>query len=352
MGITSKEFGLTKTGEKVTLYTITNSKGISAEVIDYGAILRALYVPDKNGKTDDIVLGYDDVASYEVNPCFFGSTIGRNANRIANAEFSINGKVYTLEKNDNDHNNLHSDFMKCFNKRLFKGEVLESENAVKFSLFSPDLDQGFPGNLEADVIYRLTEENGLEIEYFAKSDKDTVYNPTNHSYFNLAGHASGTAMNHKLKLDALFFTPADHESIPTGEVFKVAGTPFDFTEPKVIGERIDDDFKLLRFGGGYDHNYVLNKKKGELAEAAVLSEDVSGRCMTVYTDLPGIQFYAGNFIKEMKGKNGATYSKRYGVCLETQFFPNAINQNNFDSPLLKAGEEFHSITKYVFSAEG
>jgi len=350
MGVTSKEFGLTKDGKKVTLYTLTNSNGLLAEIIDFGAILRALYIPDKNGKTDDVVLGFDDVASYEINPCFFGSTIGRNANRIANAEFSINGQVYTLAKNDNGHNNLHSDFETCFNKKLFSGEILESENAVKLSLTSPDMDQGFPGTLEASVIYRLTDENGLEIEYFAKTDKDTVYNPTNHSYFNLAGHASGSAMGHKLMINAKYFTPADNESIPYGNLLEVAGTPFDFTEPKVIGDRIADDYEQLRFGGGYDHNFVLDKEKGTVSKAAVLSDEASGRSMAVYTDLPGVQFYAGNFIVPQQGKDGASYAKRSGVCLETQYFPNSINEKNFDSPLLKAGTEFHSITKYVFSA--
>jgi aldose 1-epimerase len=351
MSITTESFGVTKKGEKVTLYRITNPNGMIAEVIDYGAILKSLFVPDRNGKTADVVLGFDDLASYQVNPSFFGSTIGRNANRIAGAQFCINGELYTLAKNDNGHNNLHSDFETCFNKKMFTAEVLEDENAVKFSLESPDMDQGFPGNLKADVIYRLTENNGLEIEYFAVSDKDTVYNPTNHSYFNLKGHDSGSAMSHKLWINAKEYTPADNESIPTGELATVAGTPFDFTTAIVIGDRINDDFEQLRFGGGYDHNFVLDKAKGKLEQIAVLSEEESGRRMSVYTDLPGVQFYAGNFIVNQTGKGGVKYSRRCGVCLETQYFPNSINEKNFESPLLKAGEEFHSITKYVFSTE-
>ena len=351
MSITTESFGVTNRGEKVTLYKISNSKGMIAEVIDLGAVLRSLFVPDRNGKVDDVVLGFDDVASYQNNPCFFGSTIGRNANRIADAKFYLNGDLYTLAKNDNDHNNLHSDFDTCFNKKMWKGEVLEDENAVKLTLLSPDMDQGFPGNLTATVIYRVTDNNGLEIEYFAKSDKDTVYNPTNHSYFNLSGHDSGSAMGHKLWLNATKYTPADNESIPYGDIVTVAGTPFDFTTAMVIGERINDDNEQLRFGKGYDHNFALDIKKGKLEQAAILSDEKSGRRMSVYTDLPGVQFYAGNFISDQEGKGGAKYSRRCGVCLETQFFPNAINEKNFDSPVLKAGEEFHSVTKYVFSIE-
>lgn len=349
MGVKTYSFGKTDKGEKVTVYRLENSKGMSAEIIDFGAILKSLFVPDKNGNVLDVVLGFDDIKSYQNNPSFFGSTIGRNANRIAGASFKIDGKEYKLKKNDNKHNNLHSDFKKCFNKKMFKAEVLKGENAVKLTLLSPDSDQGFPGNLNATVIYRLTEENALEIEYFAVSDQDTVYNPTNHSYFNLSGHASGSAMGHKLMINAKKFTPADNESIPIGKMVTVKGTPFDFTKERVIGERIDEDDEQLKFGKGYDHNFCLNVTDDKPFLAAVLSDDKTGRKMSVYTDLPGVQFYAGNCIKKQIGKGGFTYKKRYGVCLETQYFPNAINEKNFTSPLLKAGEEFHSITRYVFS---
>ena len=348
MGVTKESFGTTAKGEKVTLYKLTNSKGMIAEVLDFGAILKALYVPDRNGKLDDVVLGFDSIIPYQDNCSFFGSTIGRNANRIAEAKFTINGVEYNLAKNDNDHNNLHSDFNTCFNKKMFIGEILENENAVKLTLDSPDMDQGFPGNLKASVIYRLTEENGLEIEYWAVSDKDTVYNPTNHSYFNLSGEASGSAMGHKLYVNAKQFTPADKESIPTGELRDVAGTPFDFTTATVIGDRINDDYDQLKFGKGYDHNFAIDKKNEGEELCAVLSDEKSGRRMTVYTDLPGVQFYAGNCIRYQYGKGGRAYRKRCGVCLETQYFPNSINEKNFKSPLLKAGEEFHSVTKYVF----
>ncbi len=348
MSISTKNFGVTKKGEKVTLFRIENSKGMAAEIIDFGAILTSLWVPDKNGKLDDVVLGFDDIEGYFDNPSFFGSTIGRNANRIANAKFELNGVTYNLAKNDGD-NNLHSDFPNGFNKRMFRAEVIENDNAVKFSISSPHMDQGFPGNLEAYVIYRLTENNGLELEYYAKSDADTVYNVTNHSYFNLAGHASGSAMNHKLWLNAKNYTPVVKGAIPTGEIATVAGTPFDFTKMMTIGDRINDDDTQLRICSGYDHNYVLDISGNVPEQIAILCEENSGRRMSVYTDLPGVQFYAGNCIADQKGKGGASYGKRCAVCLETQYFPNAINTPAFKSPVLKAGEEFRSTTKYIFN---
>ncbi len=347
MSVTTRNFGKTSRGEDVTLYRIENAAGMAAEVIDFGANLVSLYVADRDGKFDDIVLGFDDVKGYAVNPSFFGSTIGRNANRIAKASFTLNGVTYNLEKNDGE-NNLHSHFNDCFNKKLFKGEIIEDGAAVKFSVFSPDGDQGFPGNMNASVIYRVTEDNALELEYEADCDADTVYNVTNHSYFNLAGHNSGSAMDHKLLLKASNFTPTHPGSIPTGEIATVAGTPFDFTTAQRIGDRIDEDNEQLKLAGGYDHNWVLDTNCNLSEAFAILSDEKSGRTMTCYTDLPGVQFYAGNFIATQTGKGGFTYSKRFGVCLETQYFPNAINEPLFAGPVLKAGETFHSITRYKF----
>ncbi len=351
MGVTKESFGVTCKGDKVTLYKITNANGLVAEVIDFGAILKALYVPDKNGENADIVLGYNSITPYEYNGCFFGSTIGRNANRIADAKFTINGKEYKLAPNDNDHNNLHSDFDTCFNKKMWTAEIIDGENAVKFSLESPDGDQGFPGNLKAGVVYRLTDDNVLELEYTAVSDQDTVYNPTNHTYFNLAGESAGreAAMAQKLYLKCSNYTPADDESIPYGRIEPVAGTPFDFTTATAIGDRINNfDFEQLKFGKGYDHNFVIDKTEKGVELCAILTDEKSGRRMTTYTDLPGVQFYAGNCISYQYGKTDKAYGKRCGVCLETQYFPNAINEKNFASPLLKAGEQFHSITRYAF----
>lgn len=345
--VSKRVFGHTSHGEEVSLFRLENASGVAAEVIDFGAILVSLYVPDKNGKAEDIVLGFDTVAEYEINPSFFGSTIGRNANRIADARFTLNGVTYELARNDGP-NNLHSEFNTCFNKKMFKAEILEADNAVKMTVFSPDGDQGFPGNMTASVTYRLTDAGELEIRYEAECDADTVYNPTNHSYFNLAGHASGSAMGHKLKLNAGHYTPTVPGSIPTGEIAPVAGTPFDFTQTHVIGERIDADNAQLAMAGGYDHNFVIDREGAGLVETAVLSEENSGRHMTVYTDLPGVQFYAGNFIAPQNGKGGVKYGKRCGVCLETQFFPNAINDPGFASPILRKGERFVSVTKYVF----
>lgn len=349
MSVTQRSFGVTKKGEKATLFRIENNKGMAAEVTDFGAILTSLFVPDKDGNVEDIVLGFDSVEGYFENPSFFGSTIGRNANRIGGAKFTLNGVTYNLAKNDGE-NNLHSDIHGGFNKRMFKAEVLD-DCSVKFSLSSPDMDEGFPGNLEASVIYRLTDNNGLELEYSAKSDADTVYNPTNHSYFNLAGHAAGAeaAMAQKLWLNAKNYTPVVPGAIPTGEIATVAGTPFDFTTAMTIGDRINNDFDQLKVCGGYDHNFALDISGDVVEQIAIVSDEKSGRRMSVYTDLPGVQFYAGNFIATQKGKGDVTYGKRYAICLETQFFPNSVNDPNFKSPVLRAGEEFKSITKYVFN---
>lgn len=347
MSIKTCSFGKTSKGEETTLYTIDNSNGIKAGVTDFGAILVSLFVPDRDGHCEDVVLGFDSVSGYEKNPSFLGSTIGRNANRVANARFTLNGVTYKLAVNDGV-NNLHSEFNTCFNKKLFKGEILDKENGVRFTVFSPDGDQGFPGNMTATVTYRLTEDNALEIEYGAVCDADTIYNPTNHSYFNLAGHASGSAMGHKLMLKAAEYTPTFPGSIPTGEIAPVAGTPFDFTEARVIGDRIDEDHPQLKLAGGYDHNFVNGISGDSVELIAELSEETSGRHMRVYTDLPGVQFYAGNFISTQTGKGGVTYTKRCAVCLETQYFPNACNEPKFASPVLRKGEQFKSITRYVF----
>ncbi len=350
MAVTTELFGQTSKGEPVTLYKISNSSGMTVGVIDFGANITSLLVPDKDGKFDDIVLGFDDVKGYAYNPCFFGSTIGRNANRIAGARFTLNGVTYNLEKSDGE-NNLHSNFEECFNKKMFKGTVNEGDNSVTLTLFSPDGDQGFPGNLTASVTFRVTECNALEIEYEGKTDADTVFNLTNHSYFNLSGHTAGTAaaMDQKLWLNATHYTPCFPGSIPTGEVATVAGTPFDFTQPTRIGDRIDNDHEQLRLAGGYDHNWAVDTSGTKPEQIAVLTDDRSGRRMSVYTDLPGVQFYAGNFISPQTGKGGASYGKRCAICLETQFFPNAVNIPSFKSPVLKAGETFRTVTKFKFS---
>lgn len=347
MSVTTRSFGKTAKGEEVTLYRIENSKGMAAELIDYGANLVSLFVADRNGEFADIVLGYDNIAGYEKNQCFFGSVIGRNANRISNAAFTINGVEYKLDKNEHG-NNLHSSFNDGFHKRIWKAVTGDDGCSVKLSLESPDGDEGFPGNLTASVTYRINSDNELELIYEGISDADTILNMTNHSYFNLNGHDSGLATGHKLWLNAKEYTPATPECIPTGEITKVAGTPFDFTTPHEIAERIDNDDPQLKIGGGYDHNFVLDIAGGKCEKIAELESEKSGRKMTVYTDLPGVQFYAGNAIAPHNGKGGTPYGKRNGVCLETQFFPDAINKPMFKSPVLKAGVQFRSVTKYGF----
>jgi len=346
MSVNVSNFGCLGDGSKASLYTIKNKNGMSAEITDFGANLVRLFVPDRNGKLDDVVLGFDDAKGYSVNPSYFGSTIGRNANRIGNSTFMLDGVEYKLEVNDNE-NNLHSSFDDGYNKRFFTAEI-KPDDSVTFSLFSKDGDQGFPGNLNMSVTYKLTDDNELVISYTGKSDKNTVFNPTNHSYFNLSGHDSGSAMHCKLLLDSKELTPVVAGSIPTGDYMKIKGTPFDFSELTTIGDRIDDKDELLGIGLGYDINYVIDKKEREYGRAAILVDEKSGRTMTVYTDLPGVQFYAGNCIKTQKGKGGVTYKMRNAVCLETQFYPDAINHPGFPQPILRAGEEFKSTTTYKF----
>ena len=338
-----------KKEENAKIFRIANDNGMSALVSSYGAVLISLNVPDKTGAAADVVLGFDELRNYEVNSCFFGATVGRNGNRIANATFKIGDKVCTLYKNEGV-NNLHSG-PDGYEHRYWDSEILE--NGVKFTLNSPDGDQGFPGELKISVSYLLTEDNALELVYNGISNKDTIVNMTNHSYFNLAGHASGDAMDHYLQINADKYTPViDSASIPTGELAPVKDTPFDFTTAKRIGDDIDKDFDQLKFTGGFDHNFVLDGKRDEngMICAAVLTEKTSGRRMSVYTDCCAVQFYAGNFVADnpQKGKGGTVYVKRAGICLETQFYPDAINQPNFPSPILKAGEEYNSKTVYRF----
>lgn len=344
MSLETRKFGVTKNGEEVTLYALTNKNGMKAEFIDYGANIVSLYVPDKNGKLDDVVLGFDDVAGYEVNGCFFGALIGRHGNRIGGARFELNGVTYELEKNDGE-NNLHGG-TPGYHHVMYKAEA--SDACVVFSRTSPDMEQGYPGNLDIRVSYALTDDNELKITYEAKSDKDTLCNMTNHSYFNLKGHDGGEITDHDVWIKANGFTETTDDLIPNGTIVDVTGTPMDFRTKKAIGDDIGADYKPLTIAGGYDHNYALDKKTGVVEKVAELSEKTSGRTMEVYTDLPGMQLYTGNFIDREAGKQGVTYTKRNGVCFETQFFPNSIHVPSFESCVLKAGETFTSTTIYRF----
>ena len=341
-------FGVTKNGETAYCYTLRNGNGMEAVVSDFGALLLRLSVPDRSGKTADVVLGMRTLEEYENNEVFLGATVGRSANRIGGASFVLNGKTYRLAQNDGK-NNLHS----CpggYHERMWQAisDTEDGDESVTFSLHSPDGDQGYPGTLDIAVTYTLTEANALVIHYEGTADADTVVNLTNHSYFNLAGEGSGSAMNQLVEIFADAYTHTDEGSIPDGVLVPVDGTVMDFRTAKPIGRDIDSEYPDLQAPGGYDHNWVLNNH-GELALAATLTDPASGRKMSVYTDLPGVQFYAGNFLAgQCTGKSGKPYGKREGVCFESQFFPNAINLPQFKSPVLKAGDTYETTTIYQF----
>lgn len=341
-----RAFGTLKTKEKAELYLLKNEKGMEVAISDYGATIVNVIVPDKEGHPTDVVLGYDDVSGYEKGDRVFGAFVGRVANRIAGGSFTLNGKTYELTKNDGD-NTLHGgrDMM---NKRMWKVEE-STDNSVTLSLDSPDGDQGFPGNLKLTVTYTVTPENELEIVYGATADADTLLNLTNHSYFNLAGQGSGDVLDQKVTISADYFTLADAQSIPTGELTPVKGTPMDFNEAKAIGQDIEADYQPLIDGKGYDHNWVI---RGEgFRKAASMYSDKTGIHMDVYTDLPGMQLYTANYVDYEKGKGGAEYRIRNAACFETQFFPDAIHHSEFAQPVIKANELFTSKTVYQFSIQ-
>ena len=346
--ITERIFGKLPTGEEAHLYHIENKSGAYIEVLQYGAILVKVCVPDKDGKLTDVVLGYDDLDSYLVNGCFFGACIGRSGNRIADSEFKIDGREVKLTPNEGK-NNLHSG-PNGFEKKMWNASVKENQNAVILSRISPDGENGFPGEFEVSVTYELTEENAVRIVYSGVSDKPTVANMTNHSYFNLNGEGSGTALDQYLTIHAQEYTPVRNDSIPVGENASVEGTPMDFRRAKQIGRDIEADFEQLRFTGGFDHNYVTDGyNKASIREIASAWSEKSGIQMDVLSDCPCVQFYAANFVEDEHGKNGHVYNKREAFCLETQVEPNAVNVENFHSPILEAGERYYSETVYRFS---
>lgn len=339
-------FGTTKDGKDIFLYTLENKNGMKAEVIDYGAVLVNLFVPDKNGVLKDVTLGYENLEDYYTNGSFFGATISPNANRIAGAQFTIDGETYQLDVNDGP-NNLHSHFDLGAHKMVWDAQQKE-DGSLKLMLLQEDGKMGFPGNKKVSITYTLTDDNELRLTYHGSSDKKTILNMTNHAYFNLAGHDGGSILDHVLCLKAGHYTPVAAGAIPTGEIAEVAGTPLDFTKEKRIGDEIEADFEQLKLVSGYDHNFVIDDWDGKLRLAAKVSEPISGREMEVYTDLPGIQFYAGNCIAETTGKGGIVYKPRCGFCLETDYFPNAVNQENFVSPIYGPEKDFDSTTIYKF----
>ena len=334
-----ESFGFLPSGEETFLYTISCG-GMTAAVSDYGATLVRLLVPDSRGKAEDVVLGYDDCNGYRLGTCFLGAIVGRSANRIAGAGFELNGKKYFLTPNEG-RNNLHSG-PDCYHLRMWS-VVDHRQDSITLELHSPDGDQGYPGNAVISVTYRLDSEGGLHIVYDGRSDQDTIFNLTNHSYFNLAGEGcQRAAMEQNLSIAADYFHPSDAQSIPTGEIRSVEGSPMDFRSPKPIGRDIDADYECLKLQSGFDHNWVVSG-----SPCAVLSHPESGRAMEVYTACPGDQFYAGNFLQG-PGKAGAVYGRRGGICLETQYYPDSIHHPDWPQPITGAGEAYHSETVYRF----
>jgi aldose 1-epimerase len=343
-------FGTLPDGRSISLYTLRNTNGMVMKVMDYGGIITSLTMPDRNGKSEDIVLGYDSLAGYVKESPYFGALIGRYGNRIAKGKFKLDGKEYTLATN-NGPNHLHGG-LKGFDKVVWLVEELPSEDgnaALKLSYQSADMEEGYPGNLKVEVIYTLTKNNELRLDYKATTDKKTIVNLTQHTYFNLTAGRKDI-LDHELMLNADKFIPVDKPLIPTGELKDVAGTPFDFRKPIQIGARIKDNDQQLKYGNGYDHCWVVNPSKDGLNHVGVLYDSTSGREVSVYTSEPGVQFYSGNFLDgSIHGKNGTVYNFRTGLCLETQHFPDSPNQPKFPSTELNPGDTYTSQTIYKFS---
>ncbi len=343
-------WGALSTGESVDLFTLRNAAGLSARVTTFGATLVSLRVPDREGDIGDVVLGFDDPADYERNRPYFGSTIGRFANRIRGGRFELDGTTYQLAVNNRPHH-LHGG-RRGFSHRVWQAEpITEADRAgVALRLRSPDGDEGYPGNLEARVTYRLDNDNGLRIDYEAQSDAPTHINLTNHSYFNLRGR--GDVLDHIMQLQASCYTSVDATGIPTGVLSEVAGTPLDFTIAKPVGQDIEDEFEQVRLVGGYDHNFVIDGWDGSLRQFARLEDPVSGRTMTLATTCPGVQLYTANFLAELPARRAGEYRARQGVCLETQFFPDTPNHAHFPSTRLTPGDVWQQTTTFTFAATG
>ena len=345
--VTSRVFGTTPSGETVELYTLKNAKGMEADISTYGGVVVALKVPDRSGKLGDVVLGFDDFKGYLIPPPYFGAIIGRYGNRIAHARFTLDGVEYKLAKNDGD-NSLHGG-TRGFDKVLWKAQQGPG-NSLELTYLSKDGEEGYPGNLSVKVVYTVTDNNELKIDYTATTDKDTVLNLTNHSYFNLKGEGNGNILGHEVMINADKFTPIDKGLIPTGELRSVAGTPFDFRQPHTIGERINENNEQLVLAHGYDDNFILNRTGPGLSLAARVTEPSTGRVMEVLTTQPALQFYTGNFLDgTIHGNGGKVYGRRSAFCMETQHYPDSPNQPSFPSTELKPGETYHETTVYRFS---
>ena len=341
--VTKQDFGQAD-GKPVYLFTLTNKSGTKVKITNYGGIVTSWVAPDKNGINSSIVLGFDSLSGYLAKPPYFGALVGRYGNRIAKGKFKIGDTTYTLATN-NGKNHLHGG-LKGFDKQVWDASMVDSVPALTLNYVSKDGEEGYPGNLKVTVVYTLSDDNELGIEYSAETDKPTPVNLTNHSYFNLSGSVANTILGETLKVDADAYTPVDTTLIPTGKLLPVKGTPFDFTTATTIGARI------AQVPGGYDHNFVLNSKDGSLKLAAVLTDSLSGRKLEVYTTQPGLQFYTGNFLNgSIQTSDGKAIGKNAALCLETQHFPDSPNEPSFPSTILKPGEKYHSITKYKLSVQ-
>jgi len=350
--VEKKSFGKLIDGTEVFSYTLKNAKGMEAKIITYGATVVSLTAPDKNGKFADVVLGYDNIEGYVADKAFFGAIVGRYGNRIGKGKFKLEGKEYQTSINDGE-NSLHGGFQ-GFNKKLWTITGYESTNSgssLTLKYISKDGEEGFPGTVEITVVYKLTNDDELAINYTATTDKTTILNPTNHSYFNLTGDPKNTILDHELMIDADNFTPVDSKLITTGKIISVTNTPMDFRKAKKVGKDIEADYEQLKFGGGYDHNWVINKHKENVSKCAEVYEPKSGRILEVLTNEPGVQFYCGNFLNGVTGKNGIKYEKRTGLCLETQCYPDTPNKPEWPTVVLTPDKVYHQTTIYKFSAK-
>ncbi len=339
-------------GKPVNLYTFTNAQGMTVKITNYGAIIQSLTAPDKHGKYEDVTLGYEKLEDYVSDQSYFGCIVGRYGNRIARGRFILDGQEYTLATN-NGPNHLHGG-LKGFNKVVWQAELIQGQDSsgLKLTYLSKDGEEGYPGNLHCTVLFVLNNNNELQIEYQATTDKPTVVNLTHHDYFNLSGNGKRNVLDHQLWINADYFTPVDETLIPTGELAPVKGTPFDFTTPTPIGARIHEKNQQLEYGHGYDHNWVLNQADGTLKLQASLYDPVSGRLLEIYTQEPGLQFYSGNFLDgRISGKYGVKYTRNYAAVLETQHFPDSPNHPNFPSTILRPGEVYKTKTLYRFSVK-
>src|SRR4029079_12640266 len=350
--ISKESFGKNAAGESVDLFTLTNRNGMEAKFTNYGGIVTTLTAPDRNNKYADVVLGFNDLDSYLKGHPYFGALVGRYGNRIAKGRFTLNGVEYKLAVN-NGENHLHGG-IKGFDKVVWTARSMRTKlgPALSLTYLSKDMEEGYPGNLTVTVVYTLTNNNELKIDYSATTDKDTVTNLTHHSYFNLAGEGKGDILNTRVTINADRFVPTDAGSIPLGELRKVSGTPFDFLTAHAIGERINQDDEQIKFGSGYDHTWVINGRMGVMRFAATAYEPTSGRVMQVWTTEPGVQFYTGNFLDgTLTGKSGKPYPRRSGFCFETQHYPDSPNQPSFPTTTLKKGATYKSTTIYRFSVK-